>query len=902
MRVSWHRLRARIRHRRFASDLAEEIAVHRAMKAEELDGAAGAAGSPRTRGLDVDRAMGNDLLMRERAREVWVPPPVDALGQDVRDAFRLLVRRPAFSVAAIAALVLGVGAATLAYALANALLFKPLPVERPEQLVYLGPPSYSFPILSGVRAHSPFLADAFGWTLEQYDTVWGDEADRSLVLLASGNIHEVLGIRPALGRLLDDSDDRPGAAAVAILSYAAWQQRYGGQPTVLGTTVRVHGLVVTIVGVTPRGFFGVAPGRLPEITVPVALAPQLAPDNAEILNQVGRAWLHIMGRLADGITRDSANAQFQVVWKQVLEALVDPRETPQRRARYLSRPASLFDGRVGFSSVRNQYREPLLILAGLTLLLWLVGCVTVANMFIAGAWGRSRELAVRLALGCGRFRLARQIFIEGLLVATIAAGAAVLLSRWSAEGLIALLATSREPVMLDLALDWRFVGFMTALIVASAALLSAAPILLAVRLQTGPALKAGSRAVAAQGRGLGRALVSVQTAFSVILLIGAALLLRSFSHLLSIDPGLEARRLLVAEIDPSAGARDANRDAAATLDVSLSLQNALDRLAPMPGLVSASLAMYPPISHRDGSWTQTIGIDGAPPTETGSTTFFNAVGPRFFATTGTRLVAGREFTDADSVGAERVAIINESLAARVFAGQDPIGHRITIGLHADRQSLTVVGIAADATYQRLQDAPRAIAYLPLSQTTDALTGRPVFALVRMADRPDEAVAVAVVRSALIASDARFAVRVEPLANRIRESLVTERILAVLAGGLAGSALLLACAGLFGLLMHLVARRTREIGVRMALGARRVDVVRPVIAQALLLTIIGLSIGGSVAWFGAGVMRGVLHGITPNDPLAYGGVAAVTLVVSAAAGLVPARRAASVSPIDALRAE
>jgi predicted permease len=896
MRVFWHRLRARIRHRRFASDLAEEMAVHRAMKAEELGGAAGAFGNARERGLEVDRAMGNDLLMRERAREVWIPPRVDALGQDVRDAFRLLVRRPAFSVAAIAALVLGVGAATLAYALANALLFKPLPVERPEQLVYLGPPSYSLPILSAVRARSPFLADAFGWTLEQYDTLWGDESDRSLVLLASGHMHKVLGVRPALGRLLDDSDDRPGAPAVAVLSYAAWQQRYGGQPTVLGTTVRIHGLAATIVGVTPRTFFGVAPGRLPEITVPVTLAPQLAPD-ADILNQVGRAWLHIMGRLAGGMTLDTANAQFQVVWKQVLDANVDPRETPERRARYLSRPASLFDGRLGFSSVRNQYREPLLILAGLTLLLWLVGCVTVANMFIAGAWGRSRELAVRVALGCGRFRLARQIFIEGLLVATIAAGVAVLLSRWSAEGLIALLATSREPVMLDLALDWRFAGFMTALIVASAALFSAAPMLLAVRLQTGPALKAGSRAVATQGRGLGRALVSVQTAFSVILLIGAALLLRSFSHLLSIDPGVESRRLLVAEIDPSAGAREPYRDAV-PLDVSL--EHALDRLAQMPGLVSASLAMYPPISHRDGSWTQTIGIDGAPPTETGSTTFFNAVGPRFFATTATRLAAGREFTDADTVGAERVAIINESLAARVFAGQDPIGHRITIGLHADRQSLTIVGIAADATYQRLQDAPRAVAYLPLAQTTDALTGRPVFALVRVADRPEDAAAA--VRSALISSDARFAVRVEPLANRIRESLVTERILAVLAGGLASSALLLACAGLFGLLMHLVARRTRDIGVRMALGARRVDVVRPVIAQALLLTIIGLAIGGSVAWVSAGIMRGVLHGIAPNDPLAYGSVAVVTLVVSAAAGLVPARRAASVSPIDALRAE
>jgi hypothetical protein len=233
--------------------------------------------------------------------------------------------------------------------------------------------------------------------------------------------------------------------------------------------------------------------------------------------------------------------------------------------------------------------------------------------------------------------------------------------------------------------------------------------------------------------------------------------------------------------------------------------------------------MYPPISHRDGSWTQSIGVDGAAPVETGSTTFFNAVSPRYFATTGTRLIAGREFADADGPGAERVAIVNESLAARAFPGQNAIGHRITVGRHADRQSLTIVGIVADATYQRMQEEPRAIAYLPFRQTTDALTGRSTFLVARASNRPQE-IADAV-RAALVQSHPGFAVRAEPLGNRMRESLITERILAVLASGLAVLALFLACAGLFGLLMHLVARRTQEIGVRMALGARPSDVVQ-----------------------------------------------------------------------------
>ncbi len=897
MGTFFRRLRARLRYRRFDRDLAEELAFHRDMKHAELapDSIDDANRPERTSA--VDRSMGNELLMRERARDVWVPPSLDALRQDVRDACRLLVRRPLFTAASVAALVLGVGAATLAYSLASALLFRPLPVDRPEELAYLSAPSFSYPIVQEVRAQSSFFADAFGWTLEQYDTAWGTEAERSLVLAATGNIHQVLGVKPSTGRLLTSDDDRPGVTAVGVLSFATWQQRFGGQPSALGAIVRVRGVPVTIVGVTPPGFFGVAPGRLPEMTVPVSLVPQLTPEDGDVLGQRGRAWLHVMGRLAPGVSLAAANTQFRVVWPQILEATADPKEAPERRARFLSRESSLADGRAGYSSVRNQYRQPLLILAALTALLWLVGCVTVANLLIAGAWGRSRELAVRLALGCGRARIARQLLIEGLVLASIAALVAVVLSRWAAGGLVSLIATSANPVVLDFVVDNRLALFIGVLVVASALVFSVAPMMLALRLELGPALKAGSRTVAAHGRILSRVLVSTQSAVSVVLLISAALLLRSFGHLVTTDPGFDARQLLIAELDPSTAHPSQTERVAAPESAA---DDALDRVARVPGIASASVAMYPPISHEDGSWTQTIGVDDRPPVESGATTFFNAVGPNYFATTGTRLIAGREFSAADANGAERVAIINESLAASAFGQQSPLGHRITIGRNADRRSLTIVGVVADATYQRLQEAPRAIAYLPHRQTTEALTGRPVFVVARVV-QPSSEVTDAL-REALAGSNPIGSVRVEPLANRIRDSLVTERILAVLAAGLAGCALLLACAGLFGLLMHLVARRTREIGVRMALGARTADVVRPVIGHALGLAAIGLGIGASVAWAGAGVIRSVLHGIEPDDPIAYGGVALLTLLVSAAAGLLPARRAARVNPIEALRME
>jgi predicted permease len=885
--TSWlRRLRNRLRYRAFERDLQDELAFHRDMKRRELDGASEDA---------VSRAMGNERVMRERAREVWVPPTLEALVQDLRDAWRSVSRRRGLTAATVAALVSGVGAATLTYAFIHALLLRPLPVERPDELVTLSQPSFSYPIVQEVAARSQLLTGTFGWTLDPFDIAWGRETSRSLVWLASGTAFATLGVDAALGRLFDTRDDHPGAPPVAVLSDDAWRRRFGADREAIGRLVHVRGQPVTIIGVTPPGFFGVAPGRSPDLMVPVTLAPRLWPEDGDILGQPARAWLHVMARRRASLV--AASAEFRVIWPQALAAAVDPAASAERRAEFLGRESNLEDGRLGFSSVRNQFRYPLELLAVLSGLLWLVGCAAVATLMVAGAWGRSRELAVRMALGCGRARLARQLWFEGLLVSAAAVAVATLAAPWLAVALVSLLTTVAEPVTIDFVMDWRLGIFLLALVAGTAALVSLVPMLVAARVEPGPALKSGSRVVTEPGRRGAPVLVAAQTMFCVVLLVGAGLLLRSLGHLLAVDPGVEAERLLVAELDPSAVGRD---ETDPTPRIDTLVREAEDRLVRLPGVLSVAYAMYPPLSDEDGSWTQSIGVDGEAPVQGEAATYFNAISPGYFDTVGTRLLAGREFRDTDSGGGPRVVIINATLAARAFSGGNPLGRRITIGRHADRQNLTIVGVVADATYQRLQEARRPVAYLPHRQTAEARAGQTIFFVVRTSAPPLRHRAE--VQSTLDAVEPRATARVEPLTERVRVSLVTERVLAVLSAGLAASAVVLVGAAIFGVLSHLVIRRTPEIGIRLALGGSRVEVIRPVIGQALGMVAAGVVGGTIAAGATAGLLRGLIHGVEPTDPWTYAAAAGLMLATAIAASVIPARRAAAVNPVLALRVE
>lgn len=900
------RFAARLRHRRFERELAEELSHHRALKAEELarTGPGQADGvSPSAARAAVARAMGNELRMRELSREVWIPADLDALRQDLRDAWRMARRRPLPALASVAALALGLGATLVAFALLNALLLRPLPVSRPERLAYLDAPTFSYPIAQAVRERAAFFEHTFAWTLTQHDTVWTGDAEPTLVMLASGSVHDALALRPALGRLLvpgDEGTSPASARAVAVISHDAWRRRFGGREDVVGRILRIGPTAVTIVGVTPEGFFGVAPGRAPEVTMPVTLTPRLRPQDGDVLAQPARAWLHIMGRLRDDITFEQARVRFEAIWPQVLAAVADSALSPERRARFLSRPAALADGRVGFSPVRAQFRTPLLIVLALAGLQLLVGCATGANLLLASAWGRSRELAVRLALGCGRARAARQLLVEGLGIALAAAVIALALCRPASTAIVAQLSTTSRPVTLDPVLDARVVGFALGAALLAGVILSAPAMLLAARIRPGVGLQSGSRVISAESGRLGRLLVAVQAALAVVLLVGASLFVRSLAHVVGSDPGFDPDRVLVVRVDSSAIAAAALDRTAAQADAAALHDALVESLARTPGVIDGSVSVYPPISDEDGAWTNSMAVDGALVSEQARAVYFNAVSPRYFATLGTRLVAGRDFRRADAAGGERVVIVNESLAARAFGGQPPLGRRLSLGRDPVRHDLTIVGVVRDARYQRLQETPRDIAYLPYLQAHGAAPSGSLFASVRVAAASSRARAD--VLAAVRAADPRLLPRAEWLTDRIHESLVNERLLAGIALALGACAGLLFAVALFALLAHVVARRTQEMGVRLALGARPRDLLGSVMFEAATLTLAGAAAGCLLAMVGGPHVRSMLHGVAPVDPEGYLAVVMLALGISLLAGAVPAIRAASVDPSVALRGE
>lgn len=831
-----------------------------------------------------------------------MPLFLDHLRRDLRLAFRQLGRRPGLSAAAILALSCGIGAVTTVFALVDAVVLRPLPVASPGELVWLRTPGFSFPIYREVRDRGHLFAGLFAWERRTLLVEWTGEPEASPVLLATGGIHETLGIRPVRGRLLRNSDAGDSAAEaqpVAVLSHRAWERRFGSHPGIVGRTIRIEGQPFTIVGVTPPGFFGVAVGASPDVTIPMTMLPRLRSDERDILAAPARAWLHIMGRLRPGLSIAQADAAFQSVWPQVLNATTDPGLAPERRARFLSRQAGLMPGAAGFSPVRNQFREPLWLLFGLVGLLLVVACATVANLLLATGTARQRELALRLAVGAGRGRLVQQLFVEGLVLAAIGGTVGLAFAAWAGELLVALGSTSRAPIVIERAIDWRVLGFTATAVGAATVAFTLLPILRAARVDPGLALRSGGRGtLGPSGWWTARSLVVVQVAVSLTLLVGSALFARDLHRLLARDAGFDRENLLVVSVDVLSRAGRSGRGA---IDLPSFYAELLDRLKAVPGVQSASLSWVPPISNELGAWTRRIGIDGAEPADDSrGTTYFNAISPGYFRTVGTALVAGRDVAWTDRDGWMPVVIVNESLARSLFGGANPIGRRISIGQHASRQNLEIVGLVRDAAYQRLQEPPRRIAYLPYLQLPEFLAGSNLVAEVR-ADGAAEAL-VPRLAAAVRAQDPSLAMRIERVADRIDESLVRERLLATIATFLGVVSMLLACGALAGLMSHVVGSRTVEIGLRMALGADRRRVAGLIVREGLILVLPGGAAGLALAHAGGRFVAHLLHDVRPGDPWSVAAAATVMLVTAALAGYLPARRAARVDPIRALRSE
>jgi len=891
MTTWWRRIRFAVRRGRMEADLTEEIENHRAMLEERLrqSGLSSQDAAAASR-----RALGNVTLSREDSREIWTGGWLESVRQDVTYALRALARNPGFGAAVVVVTALGIGAATTVFGLVNRLILKPLPVSQPEQLVYFARPSFSYPVFQQVRMLGrEVFSDTFAWNLESTHVDWNGELEPQEVLMASGDIYSTLGISAAAGRLLLPDDDRIGGGSsgmVAVISYACWDRRFSRDPSVIGRVIRIDRQPFTIVGVTPPSFFGVAPGLSPEVTVPLTVL-----QDPNHLASTSSDWVHLMARLRDGMTIERAHAAMQGFWPHVLEATLGPQMPADRRAQYLGRTTSLEPAASGYSRVRNGYAEPLWLLFGFAGLLFAIGCASTANLLLARSVARQQEITIRLAIGASRRRIIRQLLTESFVWTAIGAAGGVLVSAWAGGLLVALLTTREEPLAVDVSPDWRVVLFALALTLVAVAICAVWPAVRAAGRTSGEPRIVSTRS-GLTGRMLGRwsigkALVAAQVALTMVLVVGAALFVRSLARIVSQDAGVNRREVLVVAADAEAAGYSGPRLAQFNADLR-------DRLAALPGIESVSLSMMPPISDEEGSWTQGIGIDGEEVSGNAArSVYFNAVSPGFFRTTGISVLNGREFTNADAGSGAPVVAVNRTLAQRFFPNQDPLGRRITMGRGERRRVLAVVAVVADSKYQRLQETPRSIAYLPVAQQG---MDSNLFVEARTATASESMAAT--IRRAVRAADPSVPVRVETVAERIAASLVTERAMALLASALGVTAVVLACAALYGLLAYSVSRQTKEIGLRVALGAARPSVIWMVLRDSLLIAAGGIAIGLGAAVMLRRLASTLLYEISPTDTVSLAGSALLMTTVALLAALAPALRASRVDPANALKAE
>jgi predicted permease len=818
------------------------------------------------------------------------------LWNDVRFARRQFAKRPGLTLAAVFALACGLGSVTTVFTLVDAVILRPLPVVKPHELVWLRDPSFSFPVFEEVSARADMLSHVFAWESRKLQAQWTAEVEPTPVLLATGEIHETLGLRPAAGRLLMPSDSGRSdveAQAVAVLSYAAWKRRFGADPSAIGKTLRIEGTPFTIVGVTPPDFHGVSIGVPVDVTIPLTMLPRLREDERRWLPNPNRSWLYIIGRLKPGWSVESADAAFQTIWPQILRATSDG-VSPGFLQRYLTFTSGLEPGFAGYSPVRRQFREALWLLFGLVSLLLVGACATVANVLLAGTAVRRHELGLRLALGAARRRIAQQLFVEGLMLAAAGAVLGFLFSTWAAELLVRLLSTSYESVVVSLVPDRRVVIFIALVVGIATSVFTLAPIVRASRIEPGWLLESGGRQTGTPHRSrASRALVAVQVAISLTLLSGSALFVRNLWQLLATDVGFSRENLLVVSVDALSPLSTAGPDRV------LYYSELLRHLRETPGVRSASLSRKPPISNEFGSWWDTFVADnGKTITDRRDRTLLNAISSGYFETIGLPIVAGRDFAETDRDGAPRVVIINESFARVYFGSDSPIGRHVVRG--AGGSSLEVIGVVRDATYQNLREDRHRVAYLPYLQVPQILRDDILRAELRV-DVTSAALAESI-RAAVRKVDPSAPLTIQTVENRIAESLVSERLIALIAAFLGAVSLLLACGALGAVMSHLVTARTREIGLRLALGAERRTVMALVMRQALMVAVLGALAGLAITLAGGRLVSRFLSTIGPADPWALTAAVAILLATTAVASYLPAHRASRVDPMAALRVE
>jgi predicted permease len=871
--------------------------------------------------------MGSPEAVKDEIRDVGWERAIESLWQDIRYSVRMLRKNPSFTTVVVLTLALGIGANTAIFSLTNALLFKNLPVEHPAQLVLFGG-ARQWGVINGSLGSGS--AQIFSNRDYEYfrdrnrsftDLCAFQSIDDPLAVrlpgrpmaepavgkLVSGNYFDVLGVRPAVGRAFSPSDNAVGAAPAAVISYRYWTRDFDRDPAAVGATLEINGTAFAVVGVTPPGFFGesLEPDP-PDIWLPIAAQPQVT-RYASVLQVPDVRWLYLMGRLEPGASRAQAEAVLTAQLRQLLSARVGPNLAPDaeqeiRRARINLTPAA-----TGVSHLRFRYSEPLYVLMGIALAVLLVACTNIANLLLARATARHREISTRLAIGASRARLVRQLLVESLLLAAGGAATGLALSAWGTHLLTTLAFHGASYVPFQPSLDMRVLLFTLLIAVATGIASGLAPAFRLRRMNLAEALKSGGRGgapeIGAKSRfRAGKALVVAQVALSTLLLIVAGLFVRTLVQLEWQDMGFVRDHVLVAKIDPLiAGYRFSQLPGL--------YSNLQQQIQALPGVRSASLALYGPMGLQ---WSSSFTIQGrAPKPHEEHFARWDRVAPGFFETLGMAIVLGRPLGRADLNPAAHAAVINETMARRYFPHENPIGHRFGFGGLQESGDFEIVGVVKDSEFISPREEVPPTAFVPFftagsspdpnARRTDERSNYAGWLAVRTAGDPLSVGGE--VRDAIARVDPNLPVAsLTTLDRQVDASMNSERLVSDLSACFGILALVIAAIGLYGLVAYMVARRTGEIGLRMALGAETGEIRRMVLRQGIGLTLAGVIVGLASGFAAARLVASMLYGVAPSDPATFGGVAAALVCIALLASYLPARRAAHIDPMAALRNE
>lgn len=889
------------RRPRRMSDFSAEVQSHIEMETDRLQAEGMDASAARAQAI---REFGNRAASEERFFESSPASVVEGVARDLRYGSRVLRKSPAFTLVAVLSLALGIGANTAIFQLVDAVRLRMLPVKNPDQLVQvrlssmnkvrgsrIGRNTLTYPIWNEIRDRQQALSGIFAWSSSAYDLATAGEPRFIQGLVVSGGFFSSLGLEPKLGRLLQEADDTPGCGFPgAVISYAFWQREYGGQPGAVGSKLNLNRHPVEIIGVTSPGFFGMEVGRSFDVAVPVCTQGALYGRDLKSLGTIW--WMTVMGRLKPGWTLPRASSYFQSLSPSVFQISLPANYPPVSMKDYLALQLVAEPAGQGVSDLREVYSEPLYLLLAIAGMVLLIACANLANLMLARASTREREITVRLAIGASRGRLVRQLMVETLLISTAGASLGLVAAQVLSRLLVSLLSTQGNMVFVNLDRDWRIFAFAGALAVLTAVLFGLAPALRSTRTGSGDVLKTGDRGTTAsrEGFGLRRLLVVVQVALSLVLVVGALLFSGTLNNLLSAETGFRQEGVLIARVAFGALGLPKER-------IGGFRQDLLERLRAIPGVAAAGDTDNVPISGN--STSNAFWMEGQLQSQARECMRSN-IGPGYFDALQIPLLAGRFIDPRDTQTSSRVAVVNEAFARELMGGANPVGKHLWVEATPSEPatSYEIVGMVRNTKYIELREHFPPIVYQAQSQNPIA---EPADAFLIRSSLPMDALTPAV-RAALTGAAPGIRYKFQLFETSIRDTLVQERLMASLSSAFGILAGVLAAIGLYGVMAYLVTRRRNEIGIRMALGAGRREIVGMVLRESAILLGSGLVAGAVLSRFATASVASLLFGLKATDLRSLLGAAGLLALVAFAASYVPARRAANLDPNTALRQE